>query len=137
MVQVTDDAATLYSFARNLVVVASAGTGKTHSLVGVLVHLMMGSCSEGAALRAPVDPVRLVATTFSRKAAAEIQARLTMELGRLVNHDAEAAYRGNILLACDRAGVARWNFTATRRRSYAPTRSSSAWRPGSSSRTKR
>ena len=109
VVQVTDDAATLYSFARNLVVVASAGTGKTHSLVGVLVHLMMGSCSEGAALRAPVDPVRLVATTFSRKAAAEIQARLTMELGRLVNHDAEAAYRGNILLACDRAGVARWN----------------------------
>ena len=37
-----DERATLYGFRRNLVVAASAGTGKTHALVGVLVHLALG-----------------------------------------------------------------------------------------------
>ncbi len=104
----SDESATLYSFARDLVVVASAGTGKTHSLVGVLVHLLMGGCAEGDALRAPVDAARIVATTFSRKAAAEIRTRLVLELGRLVNHDPAAAYRRSLLAAGDRVG-ARWS----------------------------
>ena len=32
--------AELYAFRRNVVLVASAGTGKTHALVGVLVHAL-------------------------------------------------------------------------------------------------
>jgi ATP-dependent helicase/nuclease subunit A len=104
-----DEEDTLYSFAKNLVVVASAGTGKTHSLVGVLVHLMMGGCDDAGGLRAPQDPTRIVATTFSRKAAAEIQSRLVLELGRLVDHQPGAAYRESLLRACDRARAPRWS----------------------------
>ena len=37
----------LFAFRRNLVLAASAGTGKTHSLVGVLVHLVMGASELG------------------------------------------------------------------------------------------
>ena len=72
--------AELYAFRRNVVLVASAGTGKTHALVGVLVHALLGvsDLSQGA-----LDPARIAATTFSRKAAAEIRARLTTELERL------------------------------------------------------
>lgn len=66
-----------FSLRRNRVVAASAGTGKTHMLVGVLVHLLLGSEGE------PVSPSRIVATTFSRKAAREIRTRLTRELERL------------------------------------------------------
>ena len=57
-------AADLYAMPRNLVLAASAGTGKTHALVGVVVHLLIGGRAGGA-----VDPSRIVATTFSRKAA--------------------------------------------------------------------
>src|SRR5882724_5605241 len=61
----TSDAETLYAFRRNLVVAASAGTGKTHALVGVLVHLVLGASELGGeGLHAPVDPGRIVATTF-------------------------------------------------------------------------
>jgi ATP-dependent helicase/nuclease subunit A len=103
-----DDSDILYDFARDLVVVASAGTGKTHALVGVLVHLFMGATREGNVLRPPVDPSRVMATTFSRKAAAEIRGRLALELERLVNGEEKALYRETVLRACDRAGVARW-----------------------------
>lgn len=67
--------------ARNVVVVASAGTGKTHTLVNALLHALLG-LSE---LRRgePVHPSRIVATTFSRKAAAEIRERLATTLATL------------------------------------------------------
>ncbi len=65
---------------RNLVLAASAGTGKTHALVGVTLHLIVAGRGRGGA---PVDPARVVATTFSRKAAAEIRARVVAELERL------------------------------------------------------
>lgn len=68
----------LYAMPRNLVLAASAGTGKTHALVGVVVHLLVGGRVGGA-----VDPSRIVATTFSRKAASEIRARVTTEVERL------------------------------------------------------
>ena len=32
----------LYAFKRNVVLVASAGTGKTHALVGVILHALLG-----------------------------------------------------------------------------------------------
>lgn len=78
------DAARLFAFRRNAVITASAGTGKTFTLTGVTVHLLLGATELGeGSLRAPLDPARLVATTFSRKAAAEIRARVASELERL------------------------------------------------------
>jgi ATP-dependent helicase/nuclease subunit A len=103
---VTSAEGLLHAFRRNLVVVASAGTGKTHALVGVLVHLTLGGReAEEGGLLDPVPLSRVVATTFSRKAAAEIRARLVQELTRLVAKDPDAAYRSSLLAACERAGV--------------------------------
>jgi len=68
----------VYRFARNAVVVASAGTGKTYALVGMLVHVLLGETELGA-----VPPSRVVATTFSRRAAREIRARLALALETL------------------------------------------------------
>ncbi len=76
----------LFAFPRNLVLAASAGTGKTHSLVGVVVHALLGASEIGEnGLHAAVDPARIVATTFSRKAAAEIRARIASELEALAS----------------------------------------------------
>ena len=98
----------LYSFPRNMVVVASAGTGKTHALVGVLVHLLMGAAADERGLRDPVDPSRVVATTFSRKAAAEIRARLFEELDRLAAIDPRAVYRADLAAARTGRGLPAW-----------------------------
>ncbi|HEY2517930.1 MAG TPA: UvrD-helicase domain-containing protein, partial [Polyangiaceae bacterium] len=87
-----NDAALLYAFRRNLVLAASAGTGKTHSLVGVLIHALLGATEMGGAPCDPVDPRKVVATTFSRKAAAEIRARVVEELERLAGGDPNAKY---------------------------------------------
>lgn len=99
----------IFAFRRNLVLAASAGTGKTHSLVGVLVHLLLGASELGAArpgaLHAPVDPARVVATTFSRKAAAEIRTRLTRELELLAASSGEAKYRADLDRASSAGGV--------------------------------
>src|ERR1700678_1991161 len=97
---------TLFAFRKNLVVAASAGTGKTHALVGVAVHLLLGCCQSSAGgLRDPIAPESLVATTFSRKAAAEIRARLGEELERLAAKDSRAQYRKDLDQACLRAGA--------------------------------
>jgi len=101
------DAATIYAFRRDLVLAASAGTGKTHSLVGVLVHLLLGASELGGAPHPPVDPARVVATTFSRKAAAEIRARVVEELERLATNDPKAKYRADLDAARERMGE-RW-----------------------------
>jgi ATP-dependent helicase/nuclease subunit A len=98
--------AELYAFRRNLVVAASAGTGKTHALVGVVVHLLLGASELGGrGLHDPIDPSRIVATTFSRKAAAEIRTRVVMALERLASGDASAPYRADVLAAVARAGA--------------------------------
>jgi len=52
---------------RNVTVRASAGTGKTWLLVTRLLRLLLEGC----------DPAGILAVTFTRKAAAEMQARLT------------------------------------------------------------
>ncbi|MDB4945403.1 MAG: putative ATP-dependent helicase [Labilithrix sp.] len=83
----------LYALPRNLVLAASAGTGKTHALVGVVVHLFLTDRpGRGRTGPAPFDPSRVVATTFSRKAAAEIRTRVTQELERLSAAPATSAY---------------------------------------------
>jgi ATP-dependent helicase/nuclease subunit A len=60
---------------RNVVLEASAGTGKTHVLVTRYINL----------LRAGVDPAHILAITFTRKAAAEMRERILGELRRMAN----------------------------------------------------
>src|SRR5262249_37067908 len=57
-------------FDRNTVVWASAGTGKTRKLVDVYLEL----------LEQGVDPLRIVAVTFTEKAAAEMRERIRSAL---------------------------------------------------------
>src|SRR5436309_6329701 len=58
------------SFDKNTVVLASAGTGKTRKLVEVYLEL----------LEAGADPLRIVAMTFTEKAAAEMRDRIRTSL---------------------------------------------------------
>ncbi len=81
--------ASLYAMPKNLVLAASAGTGKTFALVGVVVHAFVRGAGGG---EKPIDPARVVATTFSRKAAAEIRERVTSELERLAAAPATSPY---------------------------------------------
>ena len=98
--------ASIYAFRKNLVVAASAGTGKTHALVGVAVHLLLGGCQDAdGGLRPAIAPEGLVATTFSRKAAAEIRARLAHELMLLATGDPAAVYREGLLAAWAASGA--------------------------------
>ncbi len=96
----------LFAFRENFVVAASAGTGKTHTLVGVVVHMLLGASElGGSGLHAPIDPARIVATTFSRKAAAEIRERLATSLERIAVRDETAPYRGELASALARNQV--------------------------------
>lgn len=61
------------TFTRNVVVTAGAGTGKTSLLVNRFVHLLMRE-------PAPVDIMRVVALTFTNKAATEMKERLRESL---------------------------------------------------------
>jgi ATP-dependent helicase/nuclease subunit A len=85
--------ATIYAFRRNVVVAASAGTGKTHRLTALYLLLALGLTSMGqrddATAAPPVSPDRLVATTFSRAAALEISLRIERALGDLAAWDGE------------------------------------------------
>src|SRR6516164_3502255 len=58
------------SFDKNTVVWASAGTGKTRKLVEVYLEL----------LEKGIDPLRIVAVTFTEKAAAEMRDRIRTAL---------------------------------------------------------
>ena len=87
------DPGTLYALPNNLVLAASAGTGKTHALVGVVVNLLIRDRPpRGRGRPEPLDPSRVVATTFSRKAAAEIRSRVTRELEQLASAPSTSTY---------------------------------------------
>jgi ATP-dependent helicase/nuclease subunit A len=90
------DPSRIYAFPRNIVLAASAGTGKTHALVGVVVHLLVADRPRRGGRAQPVEPSRIVATTFSRKAAAEIRARVTQELERLGNAPETSPYYASL-----------------------------------------
>jgi ATP-dependent helicase/nuclease subunit A len=67
-------------FAQDLVVQAGAGTGKTHALVTLYLHLVGGA----HAAREPVPPPRIAVMTFTEKAAGELKERIRTRLGTLV-----------------------------------------------------
>jgi ATP-dependent helicase/nuclease subunit A len=64
---------------QNAVIAASAGTGKTQLLTGIYLAFALGLGKDGT----QVPSERIVATTFSRAAAAEIRERLEHRLGLL------------------------------------------------------
>lgn len=64
---------------RNAVIAASAGTGKTQLLTGIYLAFALGLAEDGK----QVSTERIVATTFSRAAAAEIRERLEARLSVL------------------------------------------------------
>jgi ATP-dependent helicase/nuclease subunit A len=92
--------------ARNAVVAASAGTGKTELLTSIYLGHCLG-LHGGSGL---VSPTRIVATTFSRAAAREIRERLEKRLAGVAGSDAAEQERrlgpGLLALAAER-GVAR------------------------------
>ena len=63
---------------RSAVVQAGAGTGKTHSLVTLCLHLL-----GGVGRAEPLLPSRLCAVTFTEKAAAELHGRLRQRVDEL------------------------------------------------------
>jgi ATP-dependent helicase/nuclease subunit A len=65
----------LPGLARNAVIAASAGTGKTELLTSIYLARALGLSDA-----APLSPSRMVATTFSRAAAREIRERLELRL---------------------------------------------------------
>ncbi|HET7545593.1 MAG TPA: UvrD-helicase domain-containing protein, partial [Polyangiaceae bacterium] len=70
---------TLPGLEQNAVIAASAGTGKTQLLTGIYLGFALGLGRDGK----QVPTERIVATTFSRAAAAEIRTRLEERLSRL------------------------------------------------------
>lgn len=92
---------------RNLVLVASAGTGKTHMLTSLLLRALL------------VDEIaaeRIVATTFSRKAAGELRERLEEAIAAL--RDGAASPFAAVLLPSFDQDATR---LAERARELAPT----------------
>ena len=86
--------AVLFAFRRNVVVAASAGTGKTHRLTALYLLLALGLTSMGQpderTAAAPLAPERIVATTFSRAAALEISRRVEHALRSFAGWDGVA-----------------------------------------------
>lgn len=67
--------AAILSDARNLLVLAGAGTGKTRTIIGRALHL----------IKQGTDPSRIVIVTFTRRSSTEIRNRLAAEAGAAAN----------------------------------------------------
>ncbi len=79
--------AAIARFERDLVVQAGAGTGKTHALVTLYLHLVGGLTA--SAVRSP--PNRIVVITFTDKAATELKQRIRERLTPLADGTAKGA----------------------------------------------
>ncbi len=96
--QIPDQAARIAAattFDRNVVVIAGAGTGKTTLLVNRLLYLLMRRSD-------PLDLSRIVALTFTNKAATEMKLRLRERLRALVTaegRDSSVAGSGTVSIA--------------------------------------
>src|SRR6185369_14296653 len=84
---------------RNAVIAASAGTGKTQLLTGIYLAFALGLREDGQ----QVPSERIVATTFSRAAAAEIRERLESRL-RLLS-DARTSSQDSLAELGERRGL--------------------------------
>ena len=96
--------AVIFAFRRNVVVAASAGTGKTHRLTALYVLLVLGLTSMGRSddrtATPPIGPERIVATTFSRAAALEIETRIEQALREIAAWDGESPLKlGEVIRA--------------------------------------
>ena len=83
------------TFDRNVVVIAGAGTGKTTLLVNRLLYLLMRRSDS-------LDLSRIVALTFTNKAATEMKVRLRERLRSLINlegRDNPATGSGTVSIA--------------------------------------
>jgi len=111
----------LYELPTNVVVAAGAGTGKTHRLAGLYLHLVAGLTDvprrDGSP--GPLAPEEIVATTFTREAAAEMRSRIEARLRRLCTTPLDE-------LASQAGDAASWadelRRTCRRRRVSAPSR---------------
>ena len=101
----------LFAFERNAVVRAGAGTGKTEALSTVYLHLVAGLASPAVWPRGGVGPERIVALTFTEKAAREMRERITEAVTLLASErlprELEAADPEARLVAAKRWGVVR------------------------------
>jgi len=75
----------LFLFERNAVVRAGAGTGKTEALATVYLHLVGGLASTLTWPRGGLGPERIVALTFTEKAAREMRERIAAAVDLLAN----------------------------------------------------
>jgi|LNFM01.1.fsa_nt_gb ATP-dependent helicase/nuclease subunit A len=70
------DRAALFSFSKNTLLRAGAGTGKTEALATVYLHLVGGLCDPEVWGKQGVSSERIVALTFTEKAAIEMRERI-------------------------------------------------------------
>jgi ATP-dependent exoDNAse (exonuclease V) beta subunit len=85
------------------VVRAGAGTGKTHSLTSVVLHLLGGLTS----LREPVSPEEITAVTFTEAAAVEMRERIQTRVAGLAMADGGAVSAPGSEAERDRAALRR------------------------------
>lgn len=73
----------LFAFSRNTVLRAGAGTGKTEALATLYLHLVGGLADPDVWPKQGVPPERIVALTFTEKAASEMRDRIAEAVGIL------------------------------------------------------
>ena len=82
---------------RSFVMEASAGTGKTHTLISRILYLILEKGPQGPPLRL----AEICAITFTEKAADEMKARLRLELEKKLEGSVAPETAGRILQALD------------------------------------
>jgi ATP-dependent helicase/nuclease subunit A len=84
------DRAALFSFSKNTLLRAGAGTGKTEALATLYLHLVGGLCDPEVWPKQGVLSERVVALTFTEKAAVEMRERIAEAVRALSYENAPA-----------------------------------------------